>query len=345
MLVGYISPSTASRLPRGTFATYAIAATVIILSGLWRMIVTEPQFKSSHGLNLKTILKLLRLTSWLEHISYARFIVPLCTSRLGWFSVKPNPIETVLWFGILSFSTVASRVLPMLSGRLVEGAEEVLARDPRKPVLYFRSFEKEAEKAVAMSNTLFVRNLGRSPGGIYIASRRHGDTLFGKSGLIRGALNSKRTPFDEQMVFADAFNQLGPYIALGRPNESFRDMDLGAAKKYVSNDEWEGVVRKWLWGCGAVVLEAADSASLGWEIGKVIELVPPTRIVIICPYTDGEYENFTRIHRYKFPVELPDERPDSRLLIFDKLWRPIELENVDMCASETLEPFFTQARS
>jgi hypothetical protein len=156
------------------------------------------------------------------------------------------------------------------------------------------------------------------------------------------AIGSARTPFDEQMVFAQAFERIGPYIAIGRPSEGYRDMDLGAAKKYVADDEWQDVVRHWLKECAAVVLEAGHSAGLGWEIDQVVLLVPPRRVIVMCPYTDDEYQAFVQAHSRRFPLGLPMTRPASRLLVFNSSWCARELENVNRNASETLAPFFAQ---
>ena len=121
-------------------------------------------------------------------------------------------------------------------------------------------------------------------------------------------------------------------------------MDLSAAKMYVSDAEWQNVVRDWLGRCAGVVLEAGDSSGLGWEIQQVALLVPPRRLLLICPISDAEYESFLRVYSGFFPLGLPSTRPRSRLLIFGDDWRSRELHNIDFDASKTLEPYFAQLR-
>ncbi|MDA1315396.1 MAG: hypothetical protein O2968_18865 [Acidobacteria bacterium] len=119
-------------------------------------------------------------------------------------------------------------------------------------------------------------------------------------------------------------------------------MDLGAAKKYVANDQWQEVIRLWLEECAAVVLDAGGSAALGWEIDQVVLLVPPQRVIVMCSYTDDEYKSFVQAHSRRFPLGLPRRRPTSRLMVFDSAWRARELANINQNASETLAPFFAQ---
>ena len=70
----------------------------------------------------------------------------------------------------------------------------------------------------------------------------------------------------------------------------------------------------WLNKCIAVVVEAADSASLGWEIEQIIKMVPPTCVLIICPHTDSEYQSFSDAYKNLFPKRLPDFRPRETLI-------------------------------
>jgi hypothetical protein len=91
-----------------------------------------------------------------------------------------------------------------------------------------------------------------------------------------------------------------------------------------------------------VVLEAGDSSGLGWEIEQIVLLVPPQRLLLICPFYDAEYQSFLRAHSRHFPLGLPKTRPRSRLLIFNDNWRPRELNNVGFNASTTLAPYFAQ---
>ena len=184
-----------------------------------------------------------------------------------------------------------------------------------------------------------VRRFVDNPDGFYIDSRPGGDPMMNSRFQVTASIGSLRTAFDEQMVFAEVFQSVGPYIALGRPTETFQDMDLGAAKTYVSDADWRTVVSMWLRDCGAVVLDAAHSASLGWEIEQVVQVVPPEHVLLICPETEAQYATFVDAHGTRFPQQLPAARPPSRLIIFDADWRASALDSVPFNAALTLAPF------
>jgi hypothetical protein len=256
----------------------------------------------------------------------------------------------------------------LLIKNLIATADQVLDIDNRKPVLYFRSFEKELSASSTRVNTLKSLNFFSRLFSQLVFSKTHMPDFSDMPGLYlvatptksksigalthgrnvrktRSILGIPRHRWDEQIVFARALSILGPYIALGRSNENTSNMDLGAAKKFVSNEEWRDTVNIWLQKSVAVVLEAADSASLGWEIQQTISLLPPTAVLIICPQTDSDYESFKKAHGHLFPKGLPEVRPPGRLLIFNELWQPTALNNVDNDATRTLQPFFDQVLS
>lgn len=337
LFAGNISTGVAERLPAKNAESYTIAAFGILL-GLWRQFV-RPRGNAHRGLSFATVTTIVRLADLAMLVALFRFVLPLMTTRFGRLSSKPDFSGTVLWAGIVYITSTVARLAPVFLKHALPSAEEIMMNDSRRPVLYFRSFEKEIQRVHSLRWTRLVQQFYQSQGGYYL---RSGDVLFSDRSRRGLTIGSKRTSLDEQMVFAQAFETIGPYIALGRPNEGYQDMDLGAAKKYVANDQWQDVVRQWLKECAAVVLEAGDSASLGWEIDQVVLLVPPQSVIVMCPYTDDEYISFLQTHSRRFPHGLPRTRPTSRLLVFDSAWHVRELTNVNRNAGETLAPFFAQ---
>ncbi len=242
----------------------------------------------------------------------------------------------------------------MFVKKIVATADEILALDHRKPVIYFRSFEKELAKSGLQQHAfrfLFKAFLSDDADGIYLHATASPHppsvgamTFYANIRKMRYILGISKARVDEQLVFAIALSNMGPYVALGRPTENCRNMDLGAAKKFVSNEEWKDSVIDWLNQCIAVVVEAADSSSLGWEIEQTIRIVPPTSVLIICPHTDFDYQFFSEAYSHLFPKELPKKRPRSRLLTFNENWLPTELTNVDKELTGSLQPFFQQVQ-
>jgi hypothetical protein len=192
------------------------------------------------------------------------------------------------WLQILKKSTGEyARVAPAKhQGQTMIGpsAQQLLAADRRPPILYLRSFEGERSKSTAIGRFGYIQGGGR---GFYLLARRPTSsrdvsTILRKS-LFREFrmkfLDSNRSNFDEQMIFAEYFSELGPYVAIGRPGEAFESMDLGAAKFYVSDQEWATKVSELIDRAGAIVIEAAESDGLGWELQEVVrrrERVPKT---------------------------------------------------------------------
>jgi len=155
----------------------------------------------------------------------------------------------------------------------------------------------------------------------------------------RKLLDSNRSAHDEQMIFADYFSEFGPYIAIGRPGESFESMDLGAAKYYVPDEEWASKVIELINSSGAILIEAAESKGLSWEIKQVLNQVAPEKVLLILPSTDVEYREFCMFSTGLFPYPIPERLPKTRLLMFGPVWSPILLENATMILEDAVKPF------
>ena len=340
-------------LPGRSARTFLLAALVVFVSVLWRRFGPSPIAAKSFSLKKSTFLMIRRLALIVSLISLARFCGPLISHRLPFVGSKLTPNESIIYLSLLAASVTALQIARIFVKELVATADEILAADHRKPVIYFRSFEKELAKSGFRQNSFrfFLRAILSGDGGVYLNATVFplppslgAMTFYANERRMRKILGISRARVDEQHVFAIALSNIGPYIALGRPTENCRNMDLGAAKKYVSNEEWKGSVVDWLNKCIAVVVEAADSASLGWEIKQTISIVPPTSVLIICPHTDSDYQSFSNAYSHLFPKELPKARPRSRLLTFDENWLPRELTNVDRELTKSLQPFFKQVQ-
>jgi hypothetical protein len=290
--------------------------------------------------------------------SIGRIGLPYLSPMLDISISKAQNGEFILWYVLLAlgssiytFGTLHRRILgidmvsklrsKVLGFRAFENlsADEILARDPRPPILYLRSFNRELDKATVKGRLQHWRNL--MSGEAYLFSLFPGKIFYGSRSLTH-ALGSWRSPFDEQMIFADVFSRLGPYIAIGRPSEYFENMNIGAMKKYVGDDEWQHVILQWLSKCAAVVLEAGDSDGLSWEMEQMVKLTQPTKVLIILPFQDKDYDDFRHYTARIFPRPLRDIKASSRLLMFSSDWCPIQLTNFDYTLADTLEPFFEQ---
>ncbi len=117
------------------------------------------------------------------------------------------------WYGWLSAVAV---VLMLVAWRLWRrsrqygalGADEAMARDPRPPVLYLRSFADDGDATLAPGRSALVR--------------------YGQQILA---------PVTPEQEMADILADVGPVVAIGKPGEPLPE--LGAARLYVADADWQ----------------------------------------------------------------------------------------------------------
>jgi hypothetical protein len=201
--------------------------------------------------------------------------VPLCIAVLVVFLKVKNPDlrQSIL----LASPIIALGWYCYQRGRKYKTplAAELLAEDARPPVVYLRSFKDDP---IAAESFLFRR-------------------IFSFSGLSV-ALESE----EEQL--AEAMNELGPFVAIGRPGE--RLPELGAARMYVSDAEWQNKVGELLARAQLVVLRAGETPGFWWEMQRVIKTIAPERVIVLLPFGRRKYEIFRENVGKYLPSPLPD---------------------------------------
>jgi hypothetical protein len=172
---------------------------------------------------------------------------------------------------------------------LAPTVQELLAADPRPPVLYLRMFRDDAVAAM--------------PGGV----------------AWLPALSE-----EEQLVRALA--PVGPVVAIGRPGE--RLPELGAAREYVPEGEWRAVVAGYMQRARLVVLRAGSSQGVAWEMAEAARRLRPEQVVFLIPHDREAYEAFRTEAQRHFPRPWPDHG-DGRacgslrgLVHFEPDWTP-----------------------
>ena len=244
------------------------------------------------------------MTNFLKFIVFFIVVMVSCFALLALFD---GQIFGAVILGI----TIGSVYLYRRSQRktLLTTPEEI-EMDERAPVIYLRSFRQE----------------------------EFDDSLKGKirdvfrGEPIPGVANPTRE--QEQHNLAKYLNQIGPFIAIGRPGEALPFP--GAKKVYVGDEEWQDVVSQWIEKSIAVVLEPEGSGEgLSWEINSVVANVDPKRVLIILPRVAGDYKSIRDYLCNSFPKPLPEKVPrGTRLLTFKPDWEPFPISN--------LYPFFKQ---
>ena len=128
-------------------------------------------------------------------------------------------------------------------------ASDVLSRDPRPPVLYFRSFEDDIRQRK------FVATLNAAP-----------------------ALMLEQSA---EEVLVEYLQHIGPLVAIGRPGEALPE--VGFARMYVDHTEWQASVIRLLEGAALIVLRAGHSAGVLWESAQIFTRVPLHKVVVLVP--------------------------------------------------------------
>jgi hypothetical protein len=144
-------------------------------------------------------------------------------------------------------------------------ADELLRRDPRPPVVYLRTFDADDIDPPSPTVMDYIRGEGTF------------EETFGAT---------------EEEQLALAMNELGPFIAIGRPYDPLPK--LGAARVRVSDDQWQAKVAEWMKRAGLVVLRLGMTEGIEWETAHIGEHVSPEKIVLLLPFTPANGYNELR---------------------------------------------------
>jgi hypothetical protein len=214
----------------------------------------------------------------------------------------------VLLFGVGGWMTIRGRRLKAKPG------EKLLQEDDRPPIIYLRSFDRENRDNTPRNffSVLFSRQISNDI------------PAWGPT---------------EQWLLGKYLQRMGPYVAIGEPGEKLPE--VGAAKLYVSDADWQERVVRFLKEAQLVVVRVGTSKGLFWEIDQIIRYVPPTKLLLILPTRKKDYKVFRALADGVFPRPLPEVKRTVRLLTFDLDWNPVPLIAKGQLP-ETLAPYLLQ---
>jgi hypothetical protein len=137
-------------------------------------------------------------------------------------------------------------------GRRAQAArvDELRKSDPRRPILFLRSFRDDA---IRIKRTFKWEN--------FFGGWRTGLTL--------------------ESVIAEATWRVGPVVAIGRPGELLPR--LGAAREYVRDDQWQGVVARFSHEAIATIAVAGITEGIRWEYEHLEREGLLERLILIVP--------------------------------------------------------------
>lgn len=134
----------------------------------------------------------------------------------------------------------------------VVSAEQLLARDPRPPVVYLRSFEADSE--------IILR-----PEGFW---QKAASACF-----------DYMARFSPEQELVEILNRVGPVIAIGKPGEPLPE--LGAARLYVGDADWKAKVIDMITRSRLVIIRTGATPGLQWEIEQTMARVPRRQILFV----------------------------------------------------------------
>ena len=163
--------------------------------------------------------------------------------------------------------------------------EQALKNDPRSPVLYLRSFQADAKDEKRRWLNLIFRS---------------------KDGV----------PLSKEERLTELMTKIGPVIAIGRPGEKLPQ--LGAARVYISGDQWQESVKMYMNQCKLIVLRIGKTSGLRWELIEIVDHIDPKKVILYIPY-QSDFFYFRGWANEILPKKLPEVWP-SDILIFSKDW-------------------------
>jgi hypothetical protein len=223
---------------------------------------------------------------------------------VAWFAVS-----VVLWLqghdvsnlsGWGTFVVTPAIVGLVVRGRRmrVRGGEAALAEDERAPIVYLRPFDAD---------------------GAAIATR------WSSRQRVSPFAGVERS-YEQRL--ARTLREVGPFVAIGDPTE--RLPQLGAARLYVADEEWQRDVDELTGRAGVVLLHAGESRGLSWEVRHVTALDAPERLILSLPLhakrkqrsRQARYDAFRQLFGDAFPRPLPESIGQSQFVYFEPDWTP-----------------------
>jgi hypothetical protein len=185
-------------------------------------------------------------------------------------------------------------------------------------IVYFigsSSMEKELnfddldKKTHALSANIILKKDSRPPV-IYLRSFCNDIT----TGFVLNHLNFVETTKSEEEQLAKVLNDIGPFIAIGKPGEVLPT--LGAARWYVEDKNWKDNIINKLQIAKLVVIRIGATKGLIWEIQETIKQVKYSNILLLVPNDRFQYEDFLTVTKGLFKYNLPSY-PISKNLMPD----------------------------
>ena len=189
-------------------------------------------------------------------------------------------------------------------------ASDLMASDPRPPVLYLRSFHADLEADQAMQGRIGARLL---------------------------PMSVPQNVATEEEQIAQVMSLYGPFVAIGRPGEHLPQ--LGAARMYTTDESWQDIITDLLQRSQLIIMRVGETEGFWWEVANASTLPDPGKIVFLLPTSTMAYEKFQERAQQHLPILLPEtyspehmtDRSFGGMLWFESDWTP----HIELCDSRT----------
>jgi hypothetical protein len=235
-----------------------------------------------------------------SHIPYSLIGVAAGTSGVVVLSWTKGSFLGAMWgFAMIA---VAGSCFNLARRKKARSGEVALSTDNRPPVLFLRSFRTDLIPAGS-------RTLGLSQ--YLIFHPNYWRAQSGGNVLTLG-----------ELLQADVETHIGPFIALGDPNDYLPGP--GPAKVYRANENWRdafaGIAKK----SQAIIVVEGRTEGLTWELSYLRSSVPPEKIFFVTHplgRRTSQYWEDTRNAAREADIELPASDPGpGAVLAFNRTW-------------------------
>ena len=131
---------------------------------------------------------------------------------------------------------------------LQQSAEAAQQGDPRPPILFLRSFR---------------------------------DDKYKLKERVRVAGVPINQPLRMEEALAVRFRDFGPFLAVGEPGEGLPQ--LGAARAYLSDDQWQAAVLNWIRESRLIAMLCGPTQWIHWEMQNIIRSQRLDRVLLLLP--------------------------------------------------------------
>jgi hypothetical protein len=158
-----------------------------------------------------------------------------------------------------------------------------------------RYFAKRADRAVRGSDkqpTIYLRQFRADQADFarYWSIERLNNELLVEGPALFGLPVPRRLRYKRlEEIVGEEVDRTAPFIAIGNPRE--RLPELGAARAYRTDKDWQQTVADWMQKAATIIVVAAPSEGLQWELTQIVARGLLSKTIV--PFTKSPSGHFT----------------------------------------------------